>query len=489
MEATPRDEPFAVLHETHSAVVLLCGDRAYKMKKPVVTDFLDFGSLERREHACARELELNRRLAPDAYLGVGRLTDPSGGPGEPVLVMRRMPGAARLSAVLAGPGATGNTLSALVGMLTRFHDGARRGPEIDRAATADAVRARWAALLRGLTDPPVPAERAHRIDRLATRYLDGRTTLFDSRIATHRIVDGHGDLHAGDIYVLPDGFRVLDCLDFDDELRHVDRLDDIAFLAMDLEFLGHPDLADSLMDQYVTATADPAPSSLRHHYLAYRATVRAKVNCIRHRQGAPDAAEHATRHLDLAIHHLTAGAVRMALVGGLPGTGKSTVAQALAHRTGATVLSTDHIRAGQRTQGTLTGASGAYSRGAYSPQARAQVYAALRAEARALLEGGHSVVLDASWTDADERRRVTNLATGTAADMIELCCTAPLSVTSSRIAARSGGESEATPAIASAMAADRAPWDSALPLDTTQPLTETIHTAMRAWQRSSDHTP
>ncbi|RDI55288.1 bifunctional aminoglycoside phosphotransferase/ATP-binding protein [Nocardia mexicana] len=475
------DEPFALLHETHSALVLLCGDRAYKMKKPVVTDFLDFGTLARREDACARELELNRRLSPDVYLGVGRLTDPTGGPGEPVLVMRRMPDAARLSAVLADPDTTGDTLSSLVRMLARFHDGADRGTGVDRAATVDALRARWSSLLHGLTDPPVAPERVRRMRVLVGRYLDGRKPLFDKRIATDRIVDGHGDLHAGDIFALPDGFRVLDCLDFDDELRHVDRLDDIAFLAMDLEFLGYSDLADRLVDEYLAVTADPAPVSLRHHYIAYRAAVRAKVNCIRHQQGAEGVAEHATRHVELALRHLEAGRIRLALVGGLPGTGKSTVARALAEQTGAILLSSDHIRAGRRAQGVLTGPSGSYNSGAYSPAARAQVYAVLRAEAQTLLEAGRSVVLDAAWTDADERRHAAHTAADTSAELIELCCTAPQSVASARIVARSGSESEASPAIAAAMAADQAPWPTAVTLDTTRPLEDTVRTAVHTW--------
>ncbi|MEV6325313.1 hypothetical protein AB0M45_29660 [Nocardia sp. NPDC051787] len=96
-------EPFAQLRETHTGLVVLCGDRAYKAKKPVVTDFLDFGTPEKRELACARELELNQRLAPDVYLGLAHLTDPEGGPGEPIIVMRRMPDALRLSALLADP--------------------------------------------------------------------------------------------------------------------------------------------------------------------------------------------------------------------------------------------------------------------------------------------------------------------------------------------------------------------------------------------------
>jgi aminoglycoside phosphotransferase family enzyme/predicted kinase len=473
-------QPFATLHETHSAVVLLCGERAYKTKRPVVTDFLDFGTPERREQAIARELELNRRLAPDVYLGVGRYTEPEGGPGEPVLVMRRLPDEARLTTLLDDPG-TRSALSELVRLLADFHDGAARGPQIDAAGTVAALRDRWQLLWDGCTAPPIDPADTERIQAAASRYLDGREALFADRIARHRIVDGHGDLQTGDIFRLPDGFRVLDCLDFDDELRYVDRLDDIAFLAMDLEFHGHPDLAARFVDEYRARTGDPAPASLHHHYIAYRATVRAKVDCIRHQQGDRDAAEHARRHVAVALGHLAAGAVRLGLVGGLPGTGKSTVAARLTDATGAILLSSDHIRTRLRDAGAVTGAAGSYAEGAYSPQARHRVYDAMLAQARIHLAHGRSVVLDASWIDAGERARARSLAGDVAAELVEFECRAPRSTTTARIAARTSGESEATPEIAAAMGECADSWPDAVVLDTTAALAETIEAALHAW--------
>jgi hypothetical protein len=164
---------------------------------------------------------------------------------------------------------------------------------------------------------------------------------------------------------LPDGPRILDCLEFDDRLRWIDQLDDVAFLAMDLEYLGRPDLAEQLLERYASCAHDAAPANLSHHYIAYRALVRARVAAIRatetHRQtddnqtddtqpgDRPDtdtvgaeqdreAADQANRelreHLKLARRHLAAGTVRLVLIGGLPGTGKSTLAAAVADQTG-----------------------------------------------------------------------------------------------------------------------------------------------------------
>ncbi|MGV9611697.1 bifunctional aminoglycoside phosphotransferase/ATP-binding protein [Nocardia xishanensis] len=473
----------AQVHETHTGLVLLCGERAYKAKKPITTDFLDFGTPALREQACARELELNRRMAPDVYLGVAHLSDPEGGPAEPVLVMRRMPEDRRLSNILADVAAHGQELTPLVELLVGFHRLARRGPDVDRAGTARALRDRWQTLLRPLREEPacrVAPILPDRIDHLAMRYIDGRIQLFDNRIAEGRIIDGHGDLLAQDIFALPDGFRVLDCLDFDDRLRHLDCLDDIAFLAMDFEFLGYPELGVRLLDDYVRATGDSAPMSLRSHYIAYRATVRAKVNLIRLSQGDGAARERAVRHLRIALDHLERGTVRLALVGGLPGTGKSTVARRLAANTGATVLSTDRIRT-ELAARILTGEGGEFGAGRYSPANKARVYDELLNRARTLLASGVSVILDASWVDTDERRRAAELAERTHSDLVQLHCTCPTELAAGRIRERPRGDSEATPAIAEAMVATAAPWNDATALHTVGPIDDTVAVASQAW--------
>ncbi|WP_228001807.1 bifunctional aminoglycoside phosphotransferase/ATP-binding protein [Nocardia australiensis] len=479
--------PPAQLRETHTGVVVLCGDRAYKTKKPITTDFLDFSTTPQRERACAREVELNRRLAPDVYLGVAHLTDPAGGPDEPVIVMRRMPEDRRLSNVLADPMARGSELSALVRVLALFHHTARRGPEIDRAATPEELRGRWRTLLHPLAEQSadlVDPIRLARIDELAMRYLEGRKPLLARRIADGHIVDGHGDLLAEDIFDLADGFRVLDCLDFDDRLRYVDCLDDIAFLAMDLEFLGHRDLGDRLLDGYLRTTSDPAPTSLRDHYVAYRALVRAKVDVIRFGQGETAALERTHGHLRIAARHLEQAAVRLVLIGGLPGTGKSTVATELAAATGAVVVSSDHVRKQLLSGHEVTGSIGTYAAGAYTPAGKARVYTEMLTQARALLAAGVSVILDASWIDATERTRGITLAEETHADLVALRCICPRELASHRIRQRAAGESDATPDIADAMATAASSWPDAITLDTAQPVDHTTAAAIRAWQQA-----
>jgi aminoglycoside phosphotransferase family enzyme/predicted kinase len=475
----------AQLRETHTGIVMLCGDRAYKVKKPIATDFLDFSTPQLRERACARELELNRRMTPDVYLGVDHMSDPTGGLSEPVLVMRRMPENRRLSNVLADQTVSGSELSALVQVLALFHHTARRGPGIDQAGTPQALRGRWQALLPSLREQSadlVDPQQLAQIEDRAMRYIDGRKPLLTKRIRERRIVDGHGDLLAEDIFDLADGFRVLDCLDFDDQLRYVDCLDDIAFLAMDLEFLGHHDLGDRLLDDYLQATADPAPASLRDHYVAYRALVRAKVDVIRFGQGETAARERAHRHLEIAAHHLERASVLLTLVGGLPGTGKSTVAACLSAANGAVVLSSDHIRKEMAATGEATGPIDSYGVGRYSPTGKARVYAEMLARADSLLESGMSVILDASWTDATERRRAAALAADAGADLVQLQCVCPRTLADRRIRERLACESDASPDIDDAMSASASPWLDAVPLDTSRPLDDTVAEAYRAWR-------
>lgn len=167
----------------------------------------------------------------------------------------------------------------------------------------------------------------------------------------------------------------MDCLEFDSLLRFVDVIDDVAFLAMDLEFLGRPDLAGFFTRSYLEMTGDDAPASLRDFYFAYRAGVRAKVDCVRYLQGQGESADDARRHLEIASSHLRAAAVRLILVGGGPGTGKSTVARALAERLGAhgieaQVISTDDVRAALVGRGELTGETGSSRRGPLHPGER-----------------------------------------------------------------------------------------------------------------------
>lgn len=481
------DPDRTMVAETHTGLVFLVGKRAYKVKKPVVTDFLDFSTPASRERACAHEVELNRRLAPHSYLGVAHFSL-LGDPLEPIIVMRRHPDALRLATMVRRGEALDRPLADIAALLARFHAGAHRGPEVDDQARAENVAARWqenldelASYARGRVPGLEPAD-VEEAARLAMAFIAGRSELFGVRIAERRIVDGHADLLADDIFCLPDGPALLDCLEFDDRLRFVDVADDVAFLAMDLEFLGRPDLADEFVARYAEFSGDDAPVALRHFYLAYRAGVRAKVDCVRFTQGHTDSAVDAQRHLGIALAHLRAAAVRLILVGGGPGTGKTTLARALAESLGAEAISTDDVRAELVGRGELVGEAGLLGEGLYSAANIDAVYGEVLRRAGAGLRLGRTVVLDGTWRDEEDRRRARQLAAAASAVLVELACVASLDTSVDRIRARTGTASQATPEIATALAGPNRgtlTWPGAHQIDTVRELSESVAEATR----------
>lgn len=477
--------PRAEVRETHTGIVVLAGDKAYKAKKPVATDFLDFSTIDRRERVCAREVLLNSRLAPAAYLGVAHFKLDCDDVAEPIVVMRRYPDSHRLATMLKpGPTARGE-LAKIAEVLAGFHCRAHRSQAVDSQATPEAISARWSenlAELHHVGGALAQADVLETIDMAATRYITGRSALFAERITDKRIVDGHGDLLADDIFCMDTGPVLLDCLEFDDRLRCVDGVDDAAFLAMDVEFLGRRDLAEHFLDAYSYSANDHAPISLRHFYIAYRAVVRAKVDCMRSAQGDADATADAPRHLSLALEHLRSGTVRLVLVGGAPGTGKTTLAHALAERVDAEVISTDEVRRELRHCGTIQGEAGLLDAGLYEADKVETVYRETIARAKDFLARGQSVILDATWRDPHRRHLAEQLATETMSVFVEIACWTSADVALERVTKRGlKGASEATPMIAKEMTLRDDAWETAHLVDTAHALPDCIDHAEKIW--------
>ena len=462
LPSTPTSWPAAV-RETHSGVVILMGDRAYKIKKPVDLGFLDFRTQQARQRACRRELDLNRRLAPDVYLDLAIVSGSDRRVREHAVVMRRMPDALRLSTLISQGADVDDHLRALARLIAGFHASAERGPRIAAEGGGAGLRRRWsdnlreASAYRGTTLD----ESLHRsIHRLSLSYIDGRGPLLAERAAAGLSVDGHGDLIAEDIFCLPDYPRVLDCLEFDDRLRWVDVLDDVAFLAMDLERLGRPELAERFLGWYTELSGIPTVASLQHHYIAYRAFVRAKVACIRATQGVRESVGEADALARLALRHLQAGEVKLVLIGGAPGTGKTTLAAALADRLGGVLLSTDSVRK------ELPGRS---AEDRYGDAAKAATYRELLARARLALEHGESVVADATWGASAQRQAAAELASTTASRIVMLECRLSTGIAAERAQRRldaAADTSDAGAEVARYLAAQRDPWPDAVGIDT-----------------------
>lgn len=469
--ATGLAASFAEARETHSAVVFLVGERAYKLKKSVDLGFLDFSTRDRRGEVLRRELALNRRLAPDVYLGISEVLDVDGSPLDHLLVMRRMPEERRLTHLVLSDADLDGHLTALAHLMATFHSHAVRGAAVDASGTRDALWSRWVGNLeraRPFVGTRLDAAEVDAVQRLAQRYLDGRSPLFDDRIRRSAVVDGHGDLLAEDIFCLADGPRVLDCLEFDERLRHLDRIDDIACLAMDLERLGSPGAAETLLEAYGALTGDTAPDSLVHHYIAYRAFMRAMVACLPHGRETGSASLPG-RLLDLARRHLEDGRVSLILVGGPPGTGKTTLSTRLAEDLGCTVLSTDLVR--KELAGLPPGAhaSAAAGCGIYTPAWTDRTYREVLRRAEGLLVMGRSVVLDGTWGDAGLRGLAASLAERTSSDLVQLRCDVPAETAACRIAVRDSA-SDADPALAAVLREAFDAWPAASRVDTGPPV-------------------
>ena len=459
----------AAVVETHVSILFFIDDRVYKLRKHIQFGFLDFSHREARHVDCEREVALNRRLAPDVYLGVADVQF-AGKPIDHMVVMRRLPEERRLAALAR----QGDDLEAWVRQVAEamdvFHRNAQRSPAISSVATRSSLQAGWDAnfsetkpFLGTILDPEVDRE----IRSLVQGWIGGRRSLFDSRVAAERICDGHGDLQAEDIFCLEDGVRILDCVEFSDQLRYGDVCADVAFLAMDLERLGRPESATQFLDHYQDVANDRFPSSLVHYYIASRAYVRAKVACLRAQQGDEDSRSSARQLHLLGLAHLRGAEVKLILIGGLPGSGKSTVAAGVGSTLGYTVLRSDEVRLGmfQATEEEERG----YRLGRYTSGATAAVYNELIARAENLLRHGESVILDASWVDARWRSAAQAVSSRTESGLVELCCHVGSDIANTRIVQRlleHRDVSEATPEVRAAMQEAMDPWPSSIEIDT-----------------------
>lgn len=469
--------------ETHTARLLFVEDRVLKWKRPVDLGFVDFTELDRRVVACADEVELNRRLAPDVYLGTASLRGHDGELLEPVVVMRRLPDDLKLSTLVrSGRDATSH-VERLARLLAGFHERCAQVPDPARVAGPDALRRLWAdglELLAGAPPDVLDGEVVTEVAGLATAYLDGREVLLQERIDAGRVRDGHGDLVADDVFCLPDGPRVLDCLDFDPDLRCGDVLGDLAFLAMDLELLGASDLALLLRRRYREHSGETHPTSLEHLYVAYRALVRSKVSLVRAGQLVDRSARRplvvaARRALALSRQHLGQGEVRLVLVGGLPGTGKSTVAGLVSERMGAALHSSDALRAERAAPGQRS----------YDVTAVAQVYATMLERARLGLERGVSAVLDATWLDQRQRSAAARMAAATSTRLVEVQLTAPPAVALQRLAARSPDhDSDADARVYEALRRRADAWPEAVRVSTEGDLVRVVEQVLEHVDRT-----
>ncbi len=461
-------DPFSAVVETHISTVFFAGDRAYKLLKPVSMGFLDHTSVASRLHAARRELELNQGIAPDVYLGTADVVE-NGEVVDRMIVMRRLPSDRRLASLVVD-GDAAECVRAVARTVAAFH--ARETPVADPTpATRDSVARNWHDNLDSMApfaDTVIPAVDLGRVATMADEFLEGRGAVFERRITDGWIRNGHGDLLADDIFCLKDGPRILDCLAFRDDLRVADVVNDVAFLAMDLERLAGSAAADDLWLAYREFSGERHPTLLAHHYVAYRAHVRTKVACLRAEQGDQTATESARRYHDLCSQALRRGRSRLVLVGGGAGVGKTTLARGVGDGLGAVVLHSDEIRKDLAGLGHGEHAFAEPGEGIYTPAMTDRMYREMLHQAAAMLEAGESVVLDATWSRAAHRELAADVARSHHAEVVRLECRLDPAIARERIARRMAdvwNPSDATPELVDHLAGSRDPWPEATAVD------------------------
>lgn len=414
--------------QTHISIVFIAGDVVYKVKKPVRLTFLDFSTLELRKKFCDAEVRLNRRLAPDVYLGVVPITTSGDqlrfeGEGEAVewaVKMHRLPAEATLEERVDTNRVTAEQITRLGSRLARFHQQAAANTEISAFGHFDNVA-------RNIRENFEIAASAVG-ESVSLRVWERLRTAVEGELAAHRALidaradrgvprDTHGDLHLDHVYLFPDrvppqDLVIVDCIEFNERFRYTDPVADMAFLVMDLRFHGRWDLARVLADSWFDAAADGEGKALLPLYVSYRAAVRAKVEFLLVREteipaSAREAALLRARgHWLLALSSIEPPQSRPALllIGGLPGTGKSSLAKAIAEQAGFQVIRSDVVRKELAGLAAETRAGGEVGAGLYTPEWTQRTYADCLARAEAALWEGGRVAVDATFLDESHRR-------------------------------------------------------------------------------------
>lgn len=444
--------------ETHISLVFLTDTLVYKLKRPVHFDFLDFATPEARRRACEQEVTLNRRLAADVYLGTVPVTVSEsgalaiGGVGQPVewiVKMRRLPHERMLDAMIEGGNAEAIDIPALAATLVQFYRDAVP-VAISTNSLIQCITGHINGNLKELLRPEhrLPETLVKRIHGRQLQFVNLETDLFEARVKNKRIVDGHGDLRPEHI-CMEQKPVIFDCIEFNDEYRQLDAVDELCFLVMECERMNAKGIGDEIVRAYSKATDDHPPPRLIDFYKSYRACVRAKVATLKSGQsGDREAYSLALAKSYLQLADSSFGPTSQPLcviVRGLVGTGKTTVASALASTLGMEILQTDKIR---REMLQETRESGAYGTGRYTSENRIAVYERMLDYASARLSERISVILDACFLSQDLQQRVRALTETTGVPLLIVDCQCPDTIATERIIARSRGPeglSEALP--------------------------------------------
>ncbi|MCK5236793.1 MAG: AAA family ATPase [Deltaproteobacteria bacterium] len=440
--------------QTHISIIFITDAFAYKIKKPVDFGFLNFTTLEKRLEFCTAEVKLNRRLAPNLYIGVVPITLENGvvvmeGSGEAVEYAVKMniidEDKVLYSSLKRGASveAMREDIEKVATAIAIFHGDAERNDKTAKYGELSIIRKNTAEnfqQVEGFFGRTLTAQGQEMIKDYTENFISKDEKIFEKRAREGYVRDCHGDIHSEHV-IMNDHVEIFDCIEFNERFRFCDVASDIAFLIMDLEYHGRGELAKVLEDKYFQETRDEEGRTLLNFYKCYRAYVRGKVENFRldeEEETAEDKKEakiHAILYFYLAKLYASGGFRPFVfVVRGLPGTGKSVIADSVAEYTGAALLRTDAIRRDIALSGDDKGTC-------YSKEAKERVYKELFVQAEGYLLEGRSVILDATFSRAKHVEEAQRLSERMNCELMVVECEASEKVVTERIRERQTGES------------------------------------------------
>src|SRR6056297_1294018 len=426
-------EPESVTHvQTHISNVFIAPPYVYKLKKPVDFGFLDYSSLEKRRHYCEEEVELNRRLCSEIYLGVfciietetGLKIERDNSPHENADVveyavkMKKLDERYFLHTYIDENTLTNRHLDRVADKLTDFY----RGQSPDESVTEHGRRSK----IRVNTDEnfsqtesfigeTISREAFDAISYFTNEYLETNAELFRSRVEERRIVDGHGDLHLEHIHVSPGGVCIYDCIEFSERLRYGDQAVDLAFFAMDLDYNEKWKESRYFIEQMSEKLDDPELSTIIDFYKCYRAYVKGKVKSMKSREeeveksDRNEARQIAGIYFDLSLRYALIGSKPLVLVCmGRIATGKSTIAEHLGKTLNADIFSSDRIRKELAGLPLHERPPEDVRKEIYSPEISEKTYSKMTERAIESIQNGQSVILDATFSLSNGRQNLVS---------------------------------------------------------------------------------
>jgi len=435
--------------QTHISFIALTGKYAYKIKKQVNYGFLDFSTIEKRKYYCEEEMRLNRRLCPDIYLDVIPITKKNSilelnGDGEIVdyvLKMKEFPQQKIMTNLLKQGKINKEKIENICNILVKFYNSEGHSKEIDRYGALKAIKRNICENFEqteSMIDITIPKGTYENIKIMSNKFFKEKKDLFKKRIKHKYIKNCHGDLHSGNIVVLDEKIYIFDCIEFNNRFRYCDTASDIGFLAMDLDYMNYPYLSSHIIIKYIEKSKDIGILEMLNFYKSYRAYVRGKVigfklnDSNNTNENKQDIINTTKKYFDLSEYYAQLFSLEMNIkkplifiIGGLTGTGKSTLSLKISVDYNALLINTDIIRKELAGINMFERHHDEINTGLYAPEKIDQTYEKVIEKAAYFLKNGENVVLDATFQKKKYRDMARRIAKENNAILITVQCECP----------------------------------------------------------------